>query len=596
MVKILGDRTLDEILNTRIFRIKQRTLPWSFDIVHLPGKTNFAADATSRNPSPSTTAAVHSRLDQAEAALVSSLHAEMRESIALSWETIASETAADPTMCKLLEVVSNGFPDKSRTEDSRIASFWIYRDALYVSDGVILYNDRVVIPPALRNNVLQILHAAHQGVSAMKSRARAIVFWPGLTDDIRATRDSCSSCNRSAPSQAAMPSRPTSTPFESVYADFFDYAGNHYLVAGDRLSGWVEIFKAPSGTAQSGANGLILVLRDMFATFGVPEDISSDGGPEFTAALTLKFFENWGIKHRVSSVAYTQSNGRAEVAVKKAKRILMDNINPNGSLNSDNFLRAMLQARNTPEPDCNVSPAEVVFGRPIRDAFSFVNRCAKFRNPSVRPTWRQAWSLKERAMRCRMIGNCERLDEHTRPLTPLRIGDQVLIQNQRGPHPTKWDKSGMIVDAKPYDQYLVKVDGSGRLTTRNRRFLRTFLPASLTVSNKPQHRSIPQHFGHPCDTVPLTTPISPPSQVTPVIIPPGPCPEPAEPRIETPPYVEPTDAEQVEEVDIIPRTATTQPATPATPPPSMTSAETPARPRRNRKPKKLYVPETGQWD
>ena len=151
----------------------------------------------------------------------------------------------------------------------------------------------------------------------------------------------------------------------------------------------------------------------------------------------MKFLENWGIKHRISSVSYAQSNGRAEVAVKKAKRILMDNINPNGSLNNDNFLRAMLQARNTPEPDCNVSPAEVVFGRPIRDAFSFVNRCAKFRNPSVRPTWRQAWSLKERAMKCRMIRNCERLDEHTRPLTPLHIGDQVLIQNQRGPHPTK---------------------------------------------------------------------------------------------------------------------------------------------------------------
>ena len=114
LVKILGDRTLDEISNTRIFRIKQRTLPWSFDIVHLPGKTNFAADATSRNPSPSTTAAVHSGLDQAEAALVSSLHGEMKESIALSWETIASETAADSTMCKLLEVVSNGFPGQMK--------------------------------------------------------------------------------------------------------------------------------------------------------------------------------------------------------------------------------------------------------------------------------------------------------------------------------------------------------------------------------------------------------------------------------------------------------------------------------------------------
>ena len=99
--------------------------------------------------------------------------------------TIASETAADPTMHKLLEVVSNEFPDECRTEDSRIASFWIYRDSLYVSDGVLLYNDRVVIPPALRSKVLEILHAAHQGISAMESRARAIVFWPGLTDDMK---------------------------------------------------------------------------------------------------------------------------------------------------------------------------------------------------------------------------------------------------------------------------------------------------------------------------------------------------------------------------------------------------------------------------
>ena len=53
LVKILGDRTLDEISSTRIFRLKQRTLPWSFNIAHLPGKTNTAADATSRHPSSS---------------------------------------------------------------------------------------------------------------------------------------------------------------------------------------------------------------------------------------------------------------------------------------------------------------------------------------------------------------------------------------------------------------------------------------------------------------------------------------------------------------------------------------------------------------
>ena len=53
LVKILGDRTLDEINNSRIFRLKQRTMPWHFEVTHLPGKTNTAADATSRHPSQS---------------------------------------------------------------------------------------------------------------------------------------------------------------------------------------------------------------------------------------------------------------------------------------------------------------------------------------------------------------------------------------------------------------------------------------------------------------------------------------------------------------------------------------------------------------
>ncbi len=45
----MGDRTLNEILNSRLFKLKQRTLPWVFEIAHLPGKTNTAADATSRH-------------------------------------------------------------------------------------------------------------------------------------------------------------------------------------------------------------------------------------------------------------------------------------------------------------------------------------------------------------------------------------------------------------------------------------------------------------------------------------------------------------------------------------------------------------------
>ncbi|KAK4317363.1 hypothetical protein Pmani_011526 [Petrolisthes manimaculis] len=51
LVKILGDQALDDITKPRLFRLKQRTLMWQYQIMHVPGKTIPAADATSRYPS-----------------------------------------------------------------------------------------------------------------------------------------------------------------------------------------------------------------------------------------------------------------------------------------------------------------------------------------------------------------------------------------------------------------------------------------------------------------------------------------------------------------------------------------------------------------
>ncbi len=145
---------------------------------------------------------------------------------------------------------------------------WPVCDFIYLQEGVLMYQDRVIIPPSLRSQVLQHLHAAHQGTSSMEQRARAIVYWPGMSKDIRNTRDSCGDCIRNAPLQAATPptpSSPPSTPFGAVFADFFSYGGHHYLVVGDRLSGWTEVFSSPAGTTLAGAAGLIKNLCCLFA-------------------------------------------------------------------------------------------------------------------------------------------------------------------------------------------------------------------------------------------------------------------------------------------------------------------------------------------
>ena len=57
----------------------------------------------------------------------------------------------------------------------------------------------------------------------------------------------------------------------------------------------------------------------------------------------------------------------------------------------------------------------------------------------------------------------------------------MRVQNQVGPHPTKWDKTGVVVEVKQFDQYVIKIDGSGRTSLRNRKFLRKFEPVVPTM-------------------------------------------------------------------------------------------------------------------
>lgn len=493
----------------------------------------------------------------------------------ITWSLLANETAKDDSLGRLLRCLENeGCLD---SHNPALGNLSTISDSVYAHDGVLLYNDRVIVPTSLRETILTHLHAAHQGISTMEQRARTIVYWPGMSKDIQDTRNRCSDCNRNAPSQAStlpLPSSPPSTPFEEIFADFFDHGGCHYLVVGDRLSGWVEVLRSTANTNLGGSAGLVRHLRTLFATFGVPEEISSDGGPEFTASNTQSFLKTWGVRHRVSSVSFPQSNGRAEVAVKAAKRLLMSNTGPTGNLNQDNFLRAILHLRNTPDRDCALSPAQVIFGRPLRDSLSFVNCLEKYSNPNIRPLWRQAWEAKEDALRTRISRTTEALQVHSRPLRPLSIGERVFLQNQIGHNPNKWDRSGIVVEALAHDQYRVKVDGSGRLTLRNRRFLRAYTPVSTLLSKQEHKNTVPL----PPTTRDLQQPIT---KNTMVQIRPDPTSTDYDasecPPGQDPPNVEaPAPREQQHKQDMVP-------------------APQIDRPQRKRRPPKRYEPETGRW-
>ena len=464
LVRIFGDKELNAIDNPRLLNLKEKTLQFNFKIIHVPGKKNLGPDSMSRNPTESQPN-LHNDVDPAYCTTVAAIQAIK----AITLERVQHETALDSALQSLIKTIQIGFPECKERCTNEAREYFRYRDDLSVGDGIILYKSRILIPRSLRPEVLESLHSAHQSVNGMKARAGVSCFWPGIAGAITDIRNRCKTCNTIAPSQASEPphtAEPPQFPFEQVAADYFELGGATYVALADRYSGWLVIAHFPKGTAT--ASSLVSCLRSWFMTFGAPKEIASDGGPTFTSATTQEFLKNWGIKHRLSSVAFPHSNCRAELAVKTSKRMIRENTGQHGCLDSDRFARAMLQYRNTPLQDINLSPAQILLGRELRDFLPFAN----FQG-AIRKEWRLNAEEREIALAKRHVVAVERLHEHTKILTPLRIGQSVLIQNQTGNNPNRWEKTGVIVESGPGPhQYSVRADGSGRITLRNRKFLK----------------------------------------------------------------------------------------------------------------------------
>ena len=138
-----------------------------------------------------------------------------------------------------------------------------------------------------------------------------------------------------------------------------------YLVIVDRFSGCPLVYNFKPNQATS--NSFVNILREVFMTYGVADEFGSDGGPKFLSTKLDEFLKFWGLFHRKSSVSYPQSNGRAELGVKTAKRLIEEHTLPDGSFNTNAFAAAILQYRNTPLPDIDLSPAQILLHRQLKD-------------------------------------------------------------------------------------------------------------------------------------------------------------------------------------------------------------------------------------
>ncbi|XP_028969202.1 uncharacterized protein K02A2.6-like [Galendromus occidentalis] len=341
-------------------------LDYTFDIQYKKTTDFGEADALSRLISIRQTDS--NEEDKVIARVEKEIQAELQTSINRMPIT-AEQVRQESKKCSLLQAamdhVSTGQWPKL-TKENDLFNLYSRKDNLSIVDGCLIYNNRVVIPRTLKENILITLHEGHPGIARMKTLAREYVFWNNLDKDIEDLVRRCDQCQRAGKMPKKVPLEPwpdTGKPWKRVHADFAGpMKGVYYLIIVDSFSKWPEVLPTKKITAEA----TIELLDEVCSRYGYPEELVTDNGLQFAASTTKDFCVQRGIKQIFTAPYNPMSNGQAERFVDTFKRSFKKMAEEEGTPGQK--IRTILRTyRSTPNRTINdKTPAELFVGRKLR--------------------------------------------------------------------------------------------------------------------------------------------------------------------------------------------------------------------------------------
>ena len=343
----------------------------------------------------------------------------------------------------------------------------------------------------------------------MKLIARSYFWWPGLDKEIENLVSTCSACQAVRQAPASAPLHPwiwPTKPWQRIHIDFAGpFKGKSYLLLIDAHSKWPEIAEMSTTTASR----TIIVLRQWFSRYGLPEQLVSDNGPQFTSDEFANFMKSNGVKHIRCSPYHPSSNGAIERFVRTFKQAMKasrhDHLSAQQRL--QNFL---LTYRSTPHATTGETPATLFLGRKLRTRLDLMIP-----------------SLEERVEGKQAVQKNQH-DTHSK-LRQFEPGQHVMVRDKRPAAPTAWIP-GVIVQQKGPLTYVVKVF-DGQLWKRHVDHLRLSSPPDGQEDSAPYPQApvvppAPIVPPAPADSADSLTPRSPKTSPPPRTPPKTPLPSP----------------------------------------------------------------------
>ena len=290
------------------------------------------------------------------------------QSLPVTFQQIQDETTCDPVLKKVSTYVAKGWPTEV-TDD--LKPYKARQNEIGMENKCLMWGVRVMIPTSLQPMILETLHDTHPGITRMKAIARSYFWWSGIDKAIENLAKSCIPCQEQKSNPPVAPLHPwiwPTTPWKRIHIDFAGpFLDKMFLIVVDAHSKWPEVIQMSSTTSSK----TIDVLRTLFARYGLPEQVVSDNGPQFTSDGFAQFMKTNGVKHIRTAPYHPSSNGQAERFVQTFKRAMKAGETDEPSL-STRLSQFLLTYRSTPHATTNSAPSELFLQRKVRTRFDLL--------------------------------------------------------------------------------------------------------------------------------------------------------------------------------------------------------------------------------
>ena len=97
------------------------------------------------------------------------------------------KTELDEGLQQLKHIIKNGWPETKEEVPSEIRGYFNFKEELSIH--------RVIVPIALRPHMITQVYSSHLGIASCLNKARDVLFWPGMTAEIKDCVSKCETCN-----------------------------------------------------------------------------------------------------------------------------------------------------------------------------------------------------------------------------------------------------------------------------------------------------------------------------------------------------------------------------------------------------------------